>query len=235
MPQSPISIPQPCAQPWAAMTPTAAGRHCATCSTEVVDFTRMSNDEILAFLARHQGEHICANAHVAQLAALAPVPRWRQWLLAALAVLGLAPAASAVDHGGAALPPTLPPLADTGGRPPAPGQQVVVRGQVFDDQDKSPVAGARVMIDGTHYGVVTDEQGRYELVMAASFEPLKKGTLKLTFSGSPFAFKPQTRDLKIVRKPKPVDLNVTLQSIEKRGQIMGKIRMPEPPVAPPRG
>ncbi|MDO7874848.1 carboxypeptidase-like regulatory domain-containing protein [Hymenobacter sp. ASUV-10] len=234
MPQPQFSIPQPCAQPWAAMSPTAAGRHCATCATEVVDFTRLSNDEILAFLARRRGEHICINAHALQLMPTAPVPRWRQWLLAALAVLGLAPAASAVDHGGAALPPPLPPLADTGGRPPAPGQQVVVRGQVFDDQDKSPVAGARVMIDGTKYGVITDEQGRYELVMAASFEPLKKGTLKLTFSGSPFSFKPLTKVLTIARKPKPVELNVTLQSIDKRGQVMGRMMMPEPPVAPPR-
>jgi hypothetical protein len=235
MPQPSISIPQPCAQPWAAMSPTAAGRHCATCATEVVDFTRMSNDEILTFLARRKGEHICANAHVAQLAALTPVPRWRQWLLAALAVLGLAPAATAGSGGGATLPPTAPPLADTGGRPPKPGQLVTVRGQVFDDQDKSPVGGARVMVAGTKYGVVTDEQGRYELVMAASFEPLKKGTLKLEFSGSPFSFKPQTKALKIARQPKPIELNVTLQSIEQRGNVMGKIRMPEPPVAPPRG
>jgi hypothetical protein len=234
MSQPQFSIPQPCAQPWAAMTPTAAGRHCAACATEVVDFTHLSNNEILALLARRKGEHLCANAHVAQLAALAPVPRWRQWLLAALAVLGLAPAASAGSGGGAALPPALPPLADTGGRPPKPGQLVTVRGQVFDDQDKSPVAGARVMIAGTQYGTITDEQGRYELVMAANFEPIKKGTLTLEFSGSPFAFKKQTKSLKIARQTKPVELNVTMQSIEKRGQVMGRMMMPEPPVAPPR-
>jgi hypothetical protein len=214
------------------MTPTAAGRHCATCATEVVDFTTLSNEQILAFLARRQGEHLCINAHAAQLTA--PVPRWRQWLLAALAVLGLAPAASALDNGGAALPPTQPPLADTGGRPPAPGQQVIVRGQVLDGLDNSPVSGARVIIDGTTYGTLTDEQGHYELVMAATFEPLKKGTLTLVFSGSPFAFKPQTKVLKIARKPKPLTLDVKLPSIEKRGQIMGKMRMPEPPVTPPR-
>ena len=46
-----IHIPQPCPESWAAMTPTAQGRHCAVCATEVVDFTRMSEAEVLAFLA----------------------------------------------------------------------------------------------------------------------------------------------------------------------------------------
>ena len=231
MPQPQISIPQPCAQPWAAMTPTAAGRHCAVCATEVVDFTKLSDNEILAFLAQHRGQHVCANAHAAQLAPPAPVPRWRQWALAALAVLGLAPATLA--GGGEALPPPVPPLSDFGKRPPTPGAQVVVRGQVFDNRDGTPVAGARVMVDGTQYGTLTDDQGRYELLMAASFEPLKDGTLVLVFSGSPFDFKPQTQRLKIERKQKPIALDVRLQSIENRGQVMGKIRMPEPPVAPP--
>ena len=232
MSQPQFSIPQPCAQPWAAMSPTAAGRHCAACATEVVDFTRLSDSEILAFLARSRGQDVCVNAHRAQLAPPALVPRWRQWALAALAVLGLAPAAMA-GSGDAAAPP-VPPLADFGKRPPAPDQQVVVRGRVLDGKDGSPVAGARVMVEGTQYGTLTDDKGHYELLMAATFEPLKAGKLALVFSGSPFDFVPQTKQLKIERQQKPIALDVRLESIKNRGQVMGKMRMPEPPVAPPR-
>ena len=230
-----FSIPQPCPQPWAAMTPTADGRHCAACATEVVDFTHLSNAQILDYLARHQGQRVCALAHATQLAPPPPPARWRQWLLAALAVLGLAPATSASADAAAAAPPVLPPLADTGGRPPAPGQQVTVRGQVLDDQGKGAVAGARVMIKGTDYGTLTDDNGHYELLMAATFEPLKKGTLTLEFSGSPFVFERQTQVLKVAHKPKPLTLNVTLKSVEGRGRIMGRMVMPKAPVAPPRG
>ena len=232
MPQPQFSIPRPCAQPWAAMVPTAAGRHCAACATEVVDFARLSDAELLALLARHRGQPVCARA--AQLAPPAPVPRWRQWALAALAVLGLAPAT--VAGSGDALPPPVPPLSDFGKRPPAPEARVVVRGQVLDDRDDTPVAGARVLVDGTQYGTLANEQGRYELLMAASFEPLRDGTLVLVFSGSPFDFTPQTQRLKIERQPKqkPIVLDVRLPSIKHRGQVMGKIRLPEPPVAPPR-
>lgn len=232
MQQPLISIPQPCPRSWAAMSPTVAGRHCTACATEVVDFTNLSDAEILALLAQRQGRPVCAYAHATQLAPSVPAARWRQWLLAALALVGLAPA---TDAGTAGLPPTLPPLADMGNRPPAPSKQIVVRGQVLDDQDGSPVGGARVIIKDTNFGTVTDEQGRYELVMAAGWEPIKAGTLTLVFSGSPFAFTPQTVRLKVARKTKPLTLNLRLKSIENRGKVMGKIRMPEPPVAPPKG
>ncbi len=223
------SIPQPCAQPWAAMSPTADGRHCATCATEVVDFTRLSNSEILAYLASHQGQRVCALAHARQLAPPPPAAPWRRWMLAGLALLGLAPTGPAN-----AAPPVLPPLADFGGQPPAPGRQVVVRGQVLDGRDGSPVPGARVMVKDTKYGTVTDDKGNFELLMATTFEAIKKGELRLEISGSPFAFEPQTVVVKVGRKPKPTTLAVRLKSIAGRGNIMGKIRMPEPPVAPPR-
>ncbi|WP_426060569.1 hypothetical protein [Hymenobacter sp. B1770] len=63
-----ISIPQPCAQPWAAMSPTANGRHCAACATEVVDFTHLSDMEIMAYLARQGSRRVCALARVPRLA-----------------------------------------------------------------------------------------------------------------------------------------------------------------------
>ena len=50
-----ISIPKPCLENWDAMMPTAAGHYCGRCQTEVVDFTRMSDAEVLAFMAARKG------------------------------------------------------------------------------------------------------------------------------------------------------------------------------------
>lgn len=41
------------------MTPTEQGRHCAVCQTEVVDFTRMTDGEVLAFLRHTIPGHRC--------------------------------------------------------------------------------------------------------------------------------------------------------------------------------
>jgi 5-hydroxyisourate hydrolase-like protein (transthyretin family) len=106
---------------------------------------------------------------------------------------------------------------------------------VFDDQDGQPASGVRVLIKDTNYGTVTDEQGRFELVMAASWAPLKSGKLTLHFEGSPFAFEQQDIRLSLRNHPKPFVLKVKMKSIPDRGRIMGKIMMPEPPVKPPRG
>lgn len=43
-----ISIPDPCNQNWNQMLPNEKGRYCDTCKLTVVDFTKMSNEEIKA-------------------------------------------------------------------------------------------------------------------------------------------------------------------------------------------
>ena len=208
------------------MPPTAAGRHCAACATEVVDFTRLTDGEILAYLARRGDQPVCANAYASQLAAPAPV-RWRRWLLAGLALLGWQAPATAG-------PPVRPPLTDAGSKPPKSGGEVVVRGAVIDDQSGLPVANARVLIKGTNYGTVTDEQGRFELVMAARWKPLRTGKLLLHIEGNPFDFQPKDLTVALPRPTKPVTLTVRLLSIPNRGQVMGRLAQPKPLVKPPR-
>ena len=109
-----LSISQPCAQPWAALMPTAAGRHCAACQKTVVDFSQHTDAEILAVLARAPGE-TCGRLRPDQLGRplrplLLPAPsRWRAWLAAAVAVWGLREAAGENAHGQA--PATVQPAA----------------------------------------------------------------------------------------------------------------------------
>ncbi|MCR5888001.1 hypothetical protein LRS06_09455 [Hymenobacter sp. J193] len=93
MPARPtLSVPQPCHESWAAMTPTAQGRYCAACSKVVVDFTRMSDAELLAFLQR-QPATSCGRFTSQQLNRPLAVPAahtpWRRWLAAAALALGL--------------------------------------------------------------------------------------------------------------------------------------------------
>ena len=75
------------------MPPTAAGRHCATCQHEVVDFTTYTDGELAAYLAR-PGQLACGRFRASQLGrplwpVAAPVASWRRWLGAVAALLGL--------------------------------------------------------------------------------------------------------------------------------------------------
>ena len=43
-----LHIPQPCPASWEHMQPTEKGRHCAACAKQVIDFTGMTDAEVLA-------------------------------------------------------------------------------------------------------------------------------------------------------------------------------------------
>ncbi|RYD59492.1 MAG: hypothetical protein EOP56_01105 [Sphingobacteriales bacterium] len=54
-----ITIPKPCNEAWEDMQPADKGRHCLQCSKTVVDFSTMTDVEVLAFLQRHKGKFVC--------------------------------------------------------------------------------------------------------------------------------------------------------------------------------
>ena len=224
-----ISIPTPCAQPWAAMRPTADGRHCGACQTEVVDFTRLSEAEILAYLARRGSRPVCVLANASQVVPAAAT-RWRRWLLAGLALLGWQPVTSCATKPPQQLPAQATAMPSSAA---SQSQQIIIRGQVLDGASATAVAQVSVFINDTQFGTVTDEQGRFELVMAAGWGPIEGGKVALKFVGSPFEFQEQTLKLDARATPRPAPLVVRLASVPNRGQIMGKMQMPEPPVTPP--
>jgi len=224
-----LYIPTPCAQPWAAMRATADGRYCGACQTEVVDFTRLSEAEILAFLGRRSGQPVCVLANANQVVS-APSTYWRQWLLAGLALLGWQPVTSCATK-----PPQQLPAQATAatGSAAAQSQQLLIRGQVLDGASETVVPQVSIFINGTEFGTVTDAQGRFELAMAPGWAPIAGGTVALKFVGNLFNFQEQNVKLDVRAMPRPAPLVVRLASVPNRGQIMGKLRMPEPPVKPP--
>ncbi|MDJ0364246.1 hypothetical protein QMK33_03725 [Hymenobacter sp. H14-R3] len=88
-----ITLPQPCAASWDAMTPNADGRHCTACQKTVVDFTGYTDAGLAAYLGQH-GQLPCGRFRASQLGrvllpAAVPVAGWRRWLGAVAALLGV--------------------------------------------------------------------------------------------------------------------------------------------------
>ena len=57
-----VTIPNPCHMKWADMEKTddPQKRHCSSCAIDLIDFTDMTNEEIIAYLASHKNEKVCA-------------------------------------------------------------------------------------------------------------------------------------------------------------------------------
>lgn len=58
-----IQIPEPCNEGWQNMTPQEKGRHCKTCDKVVVDFSAMSDNQIIRYLEekKQQNQRVCGH------------------------------------------------------------------------------------------------------------------------------------------------------------------------------
>lgn len=178
-----LRIPQPCAESWDAMTPTATGRHCAACQKTVVDFTQKTDVEILAALRQAAGE-TCGRLRPDQLARpllpAAEPSRWRSWLAAVLAlggVLGSSRAAAqaprdsyyagplpAAGPGSLAPQPASPATpAPAVPKPATSGGPATLRGVVTDATTHEGLPGVTVLLAGTSMGTSTDASGAFAL------------------------------------------------------------------------
>src|SRR4051812_6077331 len=50
-----VTIPQPCHENWDAMTLQDKGRFCTSCAKTVVDFSQMSDTQVLNYLSHAKG------------------------------------------------------------------------------------------------------------------------------------------------------------------------------------
>jgi CarboxypepD_reg-like domain len=174
MPRLTVAIPQPCRENWQAMTPAAQGRHCAACDKVVVDFTRMTDAEVVAYLSRPSGPS-CGRFRAEQLGrplrATAEAPASRRWLAAALALLGLGVAGPAAAQTRSAAPQeqrvllrkTVAPVALAPMLPP-----VVVRGRAVDQENGQPLPGVTISVPGTTLATATAADGTFELLVPRS-------------------------------------------------------------------
>jgi hypothetical protein len=62
-----LSIPTPCHENWHAMLPSQQGKFCSACATQVVDFSAMSDTEVLQFFTTNKNKTICGRTATDQL------------------------------------------------------------------------------------------------------------------------------------------------------------------------
>ncbi|WP_324673653.1 carboxypeptidase-like regulatory domain-containing protein [Hymenobacter sp. GOD-10R] len=196
------------------MTPTAHGRHCASCAKVVVDFTQFTDAELLVWLHQQAGQPTCGRFRADQLErelrpAAAPRPTsWRAWLAAAVAVWGLREAAASTAKAQA---PTE--RREREGEPISivdyVRQPIVIRGVVTDSTSHDLLPGVTVLLEGTNAGAATNENGQFELsipadVWASSSRQLviiSIGYIKRTMPVATIPMQPLTLTLAIDTRP----------------------------------
>lgn len=98
-----ISIPEPCHEDWSKMTATQCGAFCNACQKEVVDFSQMSEAEIVDRLSNASGK-VCGKIKTdkldRELVKYEPDQAWyswKKWAVAAGVLLGVGDAKANID------------------------------------------------------------------------------------------------------------------------------------------
>jgi hypothetical protein len=184
-----ISVPQPCAESWAAMTPASGGRHCAACQKTVMDFTQKTDAEILAYFAQATGK-TCGRLGSNQLnrplgpdLGTRPAAHWRTWLALVVGAWGLRAGPVAAGTPATGPPTAAHPRQKAGPRHRLPlAAPEVLRGTVRAADTHEPLAGVAVFLKGENRSATTDSAGNFKLQLPA-WRPRAGLALVLHYAG----------------------------------------------------
>ncbi len=171
-----VSIPKPCHKNWDAMTPQDKGRFCSGCAKKVIDFSRMSDTQVLNYLSQSKGR-LCGRFAQDQLErALVPMKKERKkiWWMAVLMPLALlfnkahaqfkiGKKLSNIEYNKCERSMGLVAVGTHQLSDTAPFiSNKTITGTIIDNNNK-PVAYASIIIKGTGLGTATDSLGKFML------------------------------------------------------------------------
>ncbi len=202
-----LTIAAPCSENWSSFTPTQDGGFCSTCSKTVVDFTVLSDQEIISYF-QNQKSNTCGRFRADQLNQYQPksfllntgMALFKAGLLS-LTMIAISPAVMA--HPVKATTEVLIPV------------EQLVKGKVLSDEDGSALAGVNIVLKGTSEGTISDADGKFEFP-----RKLKEGdVLEFTFIGL-------VKAEYVVTSAATVDLTIRMK-FDAELVMMGKVAVTE--------
>lgn len=168
-----LSIPEPCHENWQNMTATEQGRFCNACAKEVIDFSAMTDTQVLNYFNNLTHEKVCGRALPEQLDRVISRPEppkkklfW-YWNYVAMFLLFFTRGSQADAQTCAKQTTELSPQNNPGAK-----DEVIVMGNLskpvnrvitgkVTDKEGNPVSFAAVKIKGTKTGTSADANGNY--------------------------------------------------------------------------
>ena len=186
-----LHIQSPCSENFNDFKPTQKGGFCQSCSKEVIDFTKMSDEQLNQFFLNNESSQICGRLRKEQLA---KTFKRKPSLYQYVAGVGLACLSFFSFN---ALQAQSKSNEKVNEKTITQKGEITVKGIVTENG--LPLPYANVVLEGTTIGVQTDFDGKFEFP-----QPLKKGDV-LIFNYIGFETK------KVTISDKDNTLNVSLK------------------------
>jgi hypothetical protein len=189
-----LNIPEPCHENWHNMTPQEQGRFCGSCQKVVVDFSVMTDKEVLAYFSK-ASQQVCgrfSNDQLNKELTIPPAKKLVTWAYVWNILLASALATKTYAQG----QPMVKKLHRTltreetklSGFVRVESVEAVIpvklKGVVLNAQTNQPVPGATISIKGTLNGTSADTAGNFQLRID------KKNTLEVEISA--IGYEPKT-------------------------------------------
>lgn len=174
-----LNISSPCTEDFNSFTPTKNGGFCASCTKEVVDFTKMNTNEISDYFNKSTSKNTCGRFTPLQLQTEIEIPKKRN-LISILGGLGLACIAlfsfSTSNAQNTKNITSNLDEDDSKTQDVSHNNVITVKGTVIASSDKLPLPGVNIILEGTAIGTQTNFDGEFTFP-----KKLKKGDV-LIFS-----------------------------------------------------
>lgn len=222
-----VKIDTPCARDWNSMRKEFSGKFCTQCSKTVMDFTQLSDVQVVEFLSQSK-DKVCGRFTTQQLNRGMTQKNTNKSsglnaVLAGILLIGTAQKVFPLENSTCAKPifhdhskplgnketnnsETISPVTDS--------LKNIVTGKVFDPALKQTVPFVSLLIKGTKIGTVTDLDGRFKLIIPDS---VLKGKIVLEF----FYIGYKKTEIEIQRNDLPLNRDISIFQDEQ--VLMGEV------------
>lgn len=203
-----ITIPNPCNEDWNSMHAKEAGRLCAKCETVVVDFSILSDDELIHHI--RSGKYHCGRFNEEQLEAVYYIrdeeqKRKKYWSsIAAAIVAGMLQLSTSYAQTPQLTAPRMVSKAigpkEIKTKQEVPVDKITIK--LMNATSNTPISGLNFTLNNGEV-LKTDSYGMYELILTDSINQAKKikfnyqGRKSSRFGYSPRGFKSKTVEFDI--------------------------------------
>ncbi len=204
-----LQINTPCSENFNQFTPTSNGGFCGNCEKEVIDFSKMSSEEITNFFKNNSHQNTCGKFKQSQLKVYSENnfqrKKFNLWSGLGLACLSLFTFNTVQAQTKIVKQESSKTITNQ------QESNIIVKGTVSDDTTVLP--GVSILLQGTTIGTETDFDGNFEFP-----KPLKNGdVLVFSFLGL------ESRKVVITNSNSASDIELKVDMILPTCVIMGKV------------
>lgn len=163
-----LSIPTPCSEKWNTFMPTRMGGFCNRCNKTVIDFTKMTDDEIITYF-KDNSLPVCGRFYPTQLKVYATAyntvkPGFTVLKAALFSTLLFIVSKNSYGQmqGNDERNVTIQEPRKTQRANIVESQKYTVSGVVIDSDSNEGIPGTNILLKGTSYGTTTDAYGNFK-------------------------------------------------------------------------